>query len=251
MKKISLFFVFMMLLMASASAASTSPKTEGDKAYAQNDYNKAILIYESILKTGESADVYYNLGNCYYKTNEIAKSILNYERALLLHPYDSDIRHNLDIARSKTLDKVDAAPDIFFIAWINALINLLSVDRWAKLGIVFFILLLLSISTYVFVDKISIKKIGFIASVTFLLCTIFANLFAMKQKSGLVNRDNAIIMSHVVTVRSTPSDTGTKLFEIHEGHKVEISDNSMTDWKEIKLEDGKVGWLHKTDLEVI
>lgn len=77
------------------------------------------------------------MGNSYYKADDIAKAILNYERALLLQPGNADIRANLEIARSKTVDKVASVPDIFFVAWTKSLINCLSVDVWAKLGIVF------------------------------------------------------------------------------------------------------------------
>lgn len=251
MKKIVYLVLSLLLIFSSTSYAQGPTKADGDKAYSKNNFNSAIQIYESILKNGESADLYYNLGNSYYKNNEIAKAILNYERALLLEPYNGDIRNNLDIARSKTLDKVDSTPDIFFITWINALINTLSVDKWAKIGIAFFLLMLVSIYFYVFSKGILLKKIGFISGVVFLAFTILTNVFAFKQKSDLLNRDNAIIMSHSVTVRSTPSDNGTKLFEIHEGHKVSITDNTMKDWKEIQLEDGKVGWVHFSDIEVI
>ena len=123
-------------------------KAEGDSAYMRNDYASAIQIYESLLKKGEAAEIYYNLGNSYYKADDIAKAILNYERALLLQPGNADIRANLEIARSKTIDKVVSVPDIFFVAWVKSLINCLSVDAWAKLGIVFFILLLISFSLF-------------------------------------------------------------------------------------------------------
>ena len=98
-------------------------KAEGDSAYMRNDYISAIQIYEALLGKGEAADVYYNLGNSYYKAGDIAKAILNYERALLLQPGNSDIRANLEIARSKTIDKVEAVPEIFFVSWINSLVN--------------------------------------------------------------------------------------------------------------------------------
>lgn len=113
-------------------------KAQGDSAYMRNDYASAIQIYESLLKKGEAAEVYYNLGNSYYKADDIAKAILNYERALLLQPGNADIRANLEIARSKMIDKVVSVPDIFFVAWVKSLTNCLSVDAWAKLGIVFF-----------------------------------------------------------------------------------------------------------------
>ena len=236
---------------SAAKSADNVTKAQGDSAYMRNDYASAIQIYESLLKKGEAAEIYYNLGNSYYKADDIAKAILNYERALLLQPGNADIRANLEIARSKTIDKVVSVPDIFFVAWVKSLINCLSVDAWAKLGIVFFILLLISFSLFFLFKQIVWKKSGFIAGIVFLFLVVLSNIFASEQKSELVNRNKAIILSPSVTVRSTPSESGTSLFILHEGHKIEVKDNSMREWKEIRLEDGKVGWVPTSAIEVI
>lgn len=226
-------------------------KAEGDSAYMQNDYASAIQIYENLLKKGEAAEIYYNLGNSYYKADDIAKAILNYERALLLQPGNADIRANLEVARSKTIDKVVPTPEIFFVSWTKSLINSLSIDVWAKLGVVFFILLIVSLYLFFFSKQIVWKKTGFIAGMAFLVLVILSNVFAAQQKRELENRDAAIVLSPSVTVRSTPSESGTSLFILHEGHKVEVKDNSMREWKEIRLEDGKVGWVPSSAIEVI
>lgn len=236
---------------ASKQVSGSVTKAEGDSAYMRNDYASAIQIYEALLKKGEAAEVYYNLGNSYYKADDIAKAILNYERALLLQPGNADVRANLEIARSKTIDKVMPVPEIFFVSWTKSLINSLSVNAWAKLGIVFFIFLLVSFSLFFFSKQIIWKKSGFIAGIIFLFLVVLCNVFASQQKGELMNRNDAIILSPSVTVRSTPSESGTSLFVLHEGHKVEIKDNSMREWKEIRLEDGKVGWVPTSAIEVI
>lgn len=236
---------------AAASRQGDVTKAEGDSAYMRNDYASAIQIYESLLQQGEAAEVYYNLGNSYYKAGEIAKAILNYERALLLQPGSADIRANLEIARSKTVDKVTPIPEIFFVSWIKSLINCLGVDAWAKVGIGFFLLLLVSLYLFFFSKQVVGKKIGFIAGVVSLLLVILCNTFASQQKSTLEARSKAIVLSPSVTVRSTPSESGTSLFILHEGHKVEIKDGTMNEWKEIRLEDGKVGWLPSSSIELI
>lgn len=235
----------------SGSKLEDVTKAEGDSAYIRNDFASAIQIYESLLRKGESADVYYNLGNSYYKINEIAKAILNYEKALLLQPGNGDIRANLEIARGKTVDKVEVVPEIFFVTWTKALINSMSVDSWAIWGIVSFLLLIVSLYFFIFSKQVVLKKVGFIAGIIFLIVVVMANVFASKQKEELLNRDTAIIMSPSVTVRSTPSENGTSLFILHEGHKVNIKDDSMKDWKEIRLEDGKVGWVPVGSIEII
>lgn len=236
---------------SAARQESNVTKAEGDSAYMRNDYASAIQIYKNLLKNGEAAEVYYNLGNSYYKADDIAKAILNYERALLLQPGNADIRANLEIARSKTIDKVIPVPEIFFVAWTKSLINSLSVDAWAKLGVVFFILLLISLYLFFFSKQIAGKKTGFIGGIVFLVLVVLSNVFAAQQKNELTDRNAAIVLSPSVTVRSTPSESGTSLFILHEGRKVEIKDNTMREWKEIRLEDGKVGWVPASAVEVI
>ena len=226
-------------------------KTKGDSAYIKEDYAAAIQIYEALLKNGEAAEVYYNLGNSYYKIGEIAKAVLNYERALLLQPGNSDIRANLEVARAKTIDKVEPVPEVFFVSWIKSLTNSMSVDAWATWGIVSFILLIIAFYFFIFSKQIMLKKIGFISGIILLIVTVCSNLFASQQKENLVNRNEAIVMNPSVTVRSTPSESGTSLFILHEGRKVNVKDNSMKEWKEIHLEDGKVGWVPASAIEVI
>lgn len=244
-------------LVADASAFSAAKqmvnvtKAEGDSAYVNNDFASAIQIYESLLQKGEAPEIYYNLGNSYYKMDDIARAILNYERALLLSPGNADIRANLEIARSKAIDKVTPIPEIFFVTWIKSLVNSQSSDAWARTGIVSFLLFLVSLAIFLFTQHIKWKKVGFSASVLLLVVTVLSNVFASQQKNFLTERNDAIILSPSVTVRSTPSESGTSLFILHEGRKVEIKDNSMREWKEIRLEDGKVGWVPASSVEVI
>lgn len=236
---------------AFSEAQMNVTKVEGDSAYIKNDYVSAIQIYESLLNDGEAADIYYNLGNSYYKVGEIAKAVLNYERASLLQPGNSDIRANLEVARAKTIDKVEPIPEIFFISWIKSLVDSMSVDAWAMWGIISFLLLIIALYFFIFSKQIVRKKIGFISGIIFLIIVICSNLFASQQKERLENRDDAIVMTPSVIVRSTPSESGTSLFILHEGRKVSIKDNSMKEWKEIRLEDGKVGWVPASAIEVI
>lgn len=227
-------------------------KAEADSAYINNDFTNAAELYESILKNkGESADIYYNLGNSYYKMNNIAKAVLNYERALLLNPGNNDIRFNLELARSKTVDKVTLPSEMFFITWIQSLINSMSEKGWVQTGIVTFILTIFMLALFIFGKRVVWKKIGFISAICFFAICIFSNIFASKQKAELLNRDSAIIIAPSVTVKSTPNQSGTDLFILHEGRKVMIKDNTMKEWKEIRLEDGNVGWVPTNVIEII
>jgi tetratricopeptide (TPR) repeat protein len=226
-------------------------KAGADSAYIRGDFQQAIQIYEELLSGGEAAELYYNLGNAYYKADDIARAILNYERALLLEPGNADIRANLELARAKTIDKVEPTPEIFFVTWGKSLVNVMSSNQWAYVSIAAFLLLICAVVAFVMAKSVALKKTGFFGGVVMLIIVILANIFAMQQKSRLQNRSNAIVITPSVSVRSTPSESGTALFVLHEGHKVEIKDASMKSWKEIRLEDGKVGWVPDSSIEVI
>lgn len=251
MRKISFFIIFLLSFVQFVQAESFT-KADADKAYQENKYAEAIKMYENILATqGESAVVYYNLGNSYFKEKNMAKAVLNYERALLLTPGDADIRFNLDMARSKTVDQITPATEVFIVTWINSLTNMQSERGWAKIGIVSFICLLVGLALYIFSKRLFVRKIGFIGAVVLLVVTVCANLFARQQKNELMDRTGAIVMSPTVTVKSTPDKSGTELFVLHEGTKVFVEDNSMKGWKEIRLEDGNKGWIPTEAIEII
>lgn len=236
-------------IMSSDEPAPT--KAEADSAYMHENYQKAIHDYEAILKGGENANVYYNLGNAYYRTNNITRAVLNYERAYLLNPGDGDIRFNLELARSKTIDKITPASEMFFITWYRSLVNVTSVNGWANIAVFSFILLILFALLYLFNNIITIRKIGFFAAAILLVVFILSNIFAYQQRQQLINRNGAIVVVQSATVKSSPDNNGTDIFVIHEGTKVTITDGSMRKWKEIKIADGKEGWISARQIEII
>jgi tetratricopeptide (TPR) repeat protein len=249
MKK--LFFILIAILFATVQLPAQDLLQSANEAYAKGDYAEAAEQYEAALKeNGESASVYYNLGNSYYKANKIAPSILNYERALLLEPGNGDIRFNLEVAKLKTVDKIEPVGEFFLTAWFHSVENLMSTDAWSKFGIVCFILLIGGLFLFFFSRKILIKKAGFYAAVCLLVGVIFGNIFAYNQKKSLTNRDSAIIFVPTTTIKSSPADSGTDLFILHEGAKVKLK-NKIGNWNEIETADGNVGWIKNEEIAVI
>lgn len=244
--------VLLLALMAwLPSDAGAITKANADSAYARQQYQQAIKDYEELLHDGVSAELYYNLGNAYYRTDNITRAVLNYERALLLSPGDGDIRFNLQMARSKTIDKITPESEMFFVTWYHALVNIMSVDGWARTALVSFALAIVLALAYLFSASIWVRKVGFFGGLAFIAVFILANLFAYQQRQELVNRTGAIIISSAVPVKSTPSKSGTDLFILHEGTKVEITDGTMRGWKEIRVADGKEGWIETSKIEII
>ena len=226
-------------------------KAEADSAYVQERYQQAAKDYEALLKQGVSADLYYNLGNCYYRMDQMTQAVLNYERALLLSPGDKDIRFNLQMARSKTIDKITPESEMFFVTWYRSLVNVMSVDGWARTALVALIVAIVLALFYLFSDRIWLRKIGFFGGIIALLLFLIGNLFAWQQKSNLTQRTGAIIIKSAVNVKSTPSKNGTDLYILHEGTKVTVTDSSMREWRKIRVADGKEGWLEVSEIEVI
>ena len=241
---------FIICLLSSALAVAQT-KAEADSAYVQGNYQRAIELYSSLLAEGQSADLYYNLGNAYYRTEEITQAILAYERALLLAPGDADVRFNLQLARTKTVDKMVPQSEFFVVTWYRALVNQTSVDGWATLSLVMLALAIVLVLLYLFSRPLWLRKIGFFGGLLALLLFLMANLFAWQQKQTLTHRDGAIVTGSAVPVKSTPAASGTDLFILHEGTKVTITDDTMQDWKEIRMPDGKVGWVETRQIEVI
>ena len=243
-----------LILLVSLSSVTTSfavTKTEADSAYARGEFQQAIKDYEALLKQGASADLYYNLGNAYYRSENITRAVLNYERALLLSPGDRDIRFNLQIAQAKTIDKIVPESEMFFFTWYRALVNLMSVDGWASVALVSLALVIILLLVYLFSERVWLRKVGFFGGILMLLLFVLSNIFAWQQKQNLLFRKGAIVMTPTISVKSTPASNGTDLFILHEGTKVVITDSSMKDWREIRIADGKEGWIESKHLEEI
>lgn len=243
--------LMLIICLTSVTASFAVTKVEADSAYTRGEYQQAIKDYEALLKQGASADLYYNLGNAYYRTENITRAVLNYERALLLSPGDRDIRFNLQIAQSKTIDKIVPESEMFFFTWYRSLVNLMSVDGWARTSLVSLALVIILLLVYLFSDRIWLRKIGFFGGFVLLVLFILSNIFAWQQKQNLLYRKGAIVVAPSVTVKSTPANNGTELFVLHEGTKVTITDGSMAGWKEIRIADGKEGWIESKQLEEI
>lgn len=241
--------------VAQDDAASEGSVEAAVQAYRDQDFKKSIMLYESIVSQSleenkESAQVYYNLGNAYFRDNQLAKAILYYERALLLDPGDGDIRHNLRFARNRTEDRIDTASDLFLTQWFQSIRDSFSSNVWATIGIVLFILLLTSVGVFLFVRILWARKTAFYAGIVLCLLMIVANIFAFSQKNVRIHRDAAVVMVGAARVSASPDEHSKTLFELHEGTRVKVR-SSDGNWYEIEIASGSVGWTPKRNIEII
>lgn len=223
----------------------------GNQQYINEEFESAIHTYESVLDSGyEAAELYFNLGNAYFKSHKLTPAILNYERAALLSPNDEDIAFNLDLARTYVIDKIDVLPQFFLKQWYTRLVRTLNPTIWAFISVITFVLFLLLFSIYLFTHRYRIKRVAFWFSLLILVISVSTFTFSYQHKKIATSHDAAIVFSPFVTVKSSPDESGTDLFLIHEGTKVFIED-TLGLWTEIKLEDGTKGWLQASDIRKI
>ena len=240
-------FILLMLLLYSGVLYAQDNNTQlWEKAnafYTTEDYQQAISLYEQILSSGkESAKLYFNLGNAYYKAGNMNNALLNFERAKLLSPNDENIDFNIRMANQFVVTSIEPLPLPFFMRWRTSVINMYSSDTWSYISISAFVLFLILIGLFIFSRVVTIRRISFLFGIFVLILSGFTYSFAAKQKKEIDQRSGAIVFCPRVTVKSAPTATSTDLFLIYEGLKVEITDSIGT-WKEIKLADGNEGWL--------
>lgn len=224
---------------------------EAALAYEQGNYEEASQKYEVLVDAFKGApDLYYALGNAYYKQQNYAKAILNYERCLLRDPSNADAKANLEMAQLNCVDKIESIQPVIFVTWSNALRDLMSADTWGRLSVLFFLLFLAGFGLYFFVRKLVFRKVGFYGAIVSLCLSAVCMFYTHAQANVLTAKDKAIVMAPTVTVRSTPADSGTQLLIIHEGLKVRVR-QELSGWSEIELSDGNVGWMKNSELEII
>ena len=217
--------------------------------YAEGNYAEAATQYEQILAEQPSAEVYYNLGNAYFKQGELAQSILAYERALRLKPSMKDAKHNLQFAQSRIIDNIQDTQSFFLSNWIKSLRNALSQRTWTILSIALFIFTLLGFFFFAFSQTIWLRKTAFYSAI----CALVISAVACANAGSLHQRDTqraeAIITQGIVNAKSSPDRSGNDLFTLHEGTKVVITD-IIGDWCCIHV-GNNIGWMPLSYLERI
>ena len=224
----------------------------GIEAYTAGDYASALRDWQDVEATGlMSKELYYNLGNAYFKDSQIAPAILWYERALRLDPSDADVRYNLEYARALTQDKIEEVPEIFFEQWGRSMCYRLPSNAWAVIGLVFLALCVGCVLLFLLGSTPGRRRLGFFGGIAALLIALLGWDFAQWQRQEARRQDLAIVMKPVVSVKSSPSEGSAKdLFILHEGTRVRILDN-VGGYAQIEIADGRQGWIPRREMEVI
>lgn len=217
--------------------------SKANELYNQHAYDSAAVVYESIINKGySSATLYYNLGNTYYKLRNYPMSILYYEKSLKLDPNNEDTKHNIEIARAFIGDKIEPVPELFLKSWWNKLSNLFTLNTWSIISLIVLGSLLTSIFFYITSRTRTLKKSMFFISIILTILTISTFCITTKKNKYIKSKNEGIVITSTITVKSSPSTSSVDLFVLHEGSKVKILDNTG-EWDKIKIANGSIGWL--------
>ena len=233
-----LLFIFLYLLFSQANAQ-----------YAEGNYAEAAAQYEQVIAEQPSAEAYYNLGNAYFKQGELAQAILAYERALRIEPSYKDAKHNLLFAQSRIVDNIEDTQSFFLSNWLKAIRNALNQQTWMILSIALFICMLIGFFLFAFSQTVWVRKTAFYTSLVALLISLVACINAGSLHHRDTERAEAIITQGIVNAKSSPDRSGTDLFTVHEGTKVEITE-TIGDWCCIHV-GNYIGWMPLAHLERI
>lgn len=246
-----IFHILLILLSLNVFGQNQDLFDKANALYNEGKYAESIDNYKAILDSGvHSAAVYFNMANAHYKLNNIAPSIYFYEKALQLAPNDSDIKNNLAFAQNMTIDAIDVIPDGGITKLIKTITNKLSFDAWAKTSVVLVFTFVMLFLLYYFSYSTGKKRLAFIGSLTSLalVCVTLALAF---HKYNLNKNDNpAIVFVQESKVKSNPNNRSEESFRLHEGTKVQVL-QTYNNWKEIRLADGKTGWVVADDIKLL
>ena len=255
MKKIKgIYLLLLMIGFYTGNCFAQSPDDlmkKGNKLYQEGQYENAVETYHKIISQGfESAALYYNLGNAYFKAGQLGYSIYNYEKGLKLSPGDEDLAYNLKIANTRTVDKITELPKLFIVQWWEVLVTSLSVMGWSVVVIVLFWIFLASIGLYLLNKKFQIQKLAFVIGSTSLAVLIISIIILISRYSHEASSNYGILVEQIYTVKLGPDEKSNDAFVIHEGIKFVVEDH-VNDWYKIRLVDGKVGWINGNSFKQI
>ncbi len=220
-------------------------------AYLNGNYHKAVVIYKRLADRNLSSyKLYYNLGNAYFKEDEIAKAILYYHRALKLAPGEEDIRYNLSVAETKVKDTIEKIPEFFLSQWFTALRRTMSCTAWTIFSLVALIVALSLCLMYLLARRMTLRKVGFYGTLLSVVVFIFTTWFALGERRSMLDRSDAVVMTSSLAVKSSPDRSSTDLFVLHAGTTLKIR-HKLDGWCEINIADGKKGWVEEHKIEVI
>ncbi|MFT7334164.1 MAG: tetratricopeptide (TPR) repeat protein [Porticoccaceae bacterium] len=241
--------IFYILLLTTQVFFAQNGFEAANELYQKAKYNEAVAAYENVERDNkQSAELYFNLGNSYYKLNKVAPAIYNYEKALLLSPKDSEVLANLRFAQKRTIDEVKVIPKVGFAKLLRDFTAIYDYNTWAWISVSFSGLFLLSFIGYYFSQLTLSKRIFFLGMFMMFVLLLISVAAAIFEKSYYKNEIPAIVFAEMVEVKAEPQKLAANVVTLHEGAKVFVKE-TLENWKKIQLTDGTEGWIQTSAIK--
>ncbi len=251
MKQLSITAIAIALTIGAQATPYEDNARMADSAYRVANYNEAISMYEQVLAEGyTSADLYYNLGNAYYRDGQMGRAILNYNRALRLRPSMTDAKENLALAESKTADRITQLPQLFIVRWVKALTDHVSPTTWRTVLVVLTALLAAAVVLLALGRSLGMRKGAFIGIVAAGVLWVIALALCIGSSRHYNAHSQAVVMDAAVTVKGSPEWQSVDKLILHEGTTVTILEE-LSSWYKIRIADGTTGWCEQQSVERI
>ncbi len=224
---------------------------EGNKAYHEKDFGKAIKIYEQLLESGfRSSDLEYNLGNAWYKSGSSGRAILHFERALVQAPDHEGAMQNLEFLRSKIPSDIEPLPSFFLAKWWGSTRLATSATNMGVLGMALWWAGFGALALWLLGKTRAQKKWGLIAGITLVTLSFLPFSLAFSRILFEKNSQQAILIQKSAILRAAPEDNSQEITTLQEGMKLQQLEN-LNGWWQVSLENGELGWLPEQAMERI
>jgi tetratricopeptide (TPR) repeat protein len=242
--------VYLFLLITQVFFAQTGFEN-GNTLYKQGNYKEAIDAYETVFRTKkQSAELYFNIANCYYKLNKVAPTIYNYEKALVLNPDFAPAKNNLEIAKKLQIDDIKVFPKVGFEKMLQNLTSAYHYNTWAWISVGFGFLFLLFFIAYYFSEASFIKRLFFVGMFVNLLLILISVLAGFFEKSNFDTEKPAIVFAEVTALKTEPKAIAKEMMKLHEGTKVFVK-STLNNYKKVQLTDQTEGWIETNDIKEV
>lgn len=245
MKSLKLFLYVMLISMGAGTIHAQSAEEQfalGNAAYQRQAYDTALIFYEAVAVDAVSPELYYNMGNAYFKQNDIVNAIVNYERALRLDPANLDIVHNLRLANSYTADKIEPLPQTQLAVWWNDLLRRTGADNWAVVALIASVMSAAGFALFMLSFSVPVRRSGFFGGLFFAAISLLCWWFSLSGRNYVLAGNEAIIQAERLEIRSEPRGSSPSVFILHEGAKVTV-EQCQEEWCEISIANGNKGWV--------